>query len=307
MDIFAATAAESKELSNSESMKMASRKISLRIVTLYTMTMLTASFVVPNDHPFINGQGQSVGAHSLFIIAAVEAGIPSVAHFFNAIFVFSSFTCAINSSYVASRVLHTLALQGQTGPEFITSRLRRCHNGVPIRAVLVTCFLMLIGYMGRTGAPGQVSSALLGTCKIDVNRCTEIERTCVKLHCFLFDRLRRYLRHISLFLPNVSPDEAYPLFHFPLTISSLEDVKLYGNTSEAQAASYDRNHPRYPYKSHGQWLKAAYGMSACILLTLFNGINAFLNEPFGLREFISKYISVSIMSFQSMCHSSMLI
>jgi amino acid transporter len=156
MDIFAATAAESKALSNSESMKMASRKISLRIVILYTMAMLTASFVVPYDHPFINGGGQSVGSHSLFIIAVVEAGIPSAAHFFNAIFVFSAFTCAINSSYVASRVLHTLALQGQTGPDFITSRLRRCHNGVPIRAVLVTCSLMLIGYMSRTGTPGQV-------------------------------------------------------------------------------------------------------------------------------------------------------
>lgn len=160
MDIFAATAAESKELSNSESMKMAARKISLRIVTLYTMAMLLASFVVPDDHPFINGGGQSVGSHSIFIIAVVEAGIPSAAHFFNAIFVFSAFTCAINSSYVASRVLHTLALQQQTGPDFVTSRLRRCYNGVPIRAVLVTCCLMLIGYMGRTGAPGQVCQIL---------------------------------------------------------------------------------------------------------------------------------------------------
>jgi amino acid transporter len=159
MDIFAATAAESRSLSNSEGMKMAARKINLRIVTLYTFAMLTATFVVPYDHPFLNGSGTSVGSHSVFVIAVVEAGIPSAAHFFNAIFVFSSFTCAINSSYVASRVLYTLALQGQTGPDFITSRLKRCHNGVPIRAVLVTCFLMLIGYMGRTGAPGVVSSS----------------------------------------------------------------------------------------------------------------------------------------------------
>ena len=156
MDIVAATAAESRSLSNSESMKMAARKVSLRITILYTLAMLTASFVVPYDHPFINGGGQSVGSHSVFIIAVVEAGIPSAAHFFNAVFVFSAFTCAINSTYVASRVLYTLALQGQTGPNFITRRLKRCHNGVPIRAVLVTCSLMLIGYMGRTGAPGQV-------------------------------------------------------------------------------------------------------------------------------------------------------
>jgi len=71
-------------------------------------------------------------------------------------------------------------------------------------------------------------------------------------------------------------------------------VKLYGNTSEAQAASYDRNHSRYPYKSHGQWLKAAYGMSACTLLVIFNGINPFLEKPFGTREFIAQYISVPV-------------
>jgi amino acid transporter len=157
MDIVAATAAESKSLADAESMKMASRKISLRIITLYCMSMIMASFVVPFNHPFINGGGQSVGAHSVFIIAVVEAGIPAAAHFFNAIFVFSSFTCAINSMYVSSRVLHALALRDQTGPEFLTKRLRQCRNGVPIRAVSVTAFMMLLAYMGRTGAPGEVT------------------------------------------------------------------------------------------------------------------------------------------------------
>ena len=157
MDIVAATAAESKALSDSESMKMAARKINIRIVTLYSLALLTASFVVPSNHPFINGEGQSVGSHSIFIIAVVEAGIPMAAHFFNAVFVFSSFTCAINSMYVASRVLHTLALREQTAPDFITERLKRCRSGVPVRAVLVTAAMMLIGFMGRTGAPGEVS------------------------------------------------------------------------------------------------------------------------------------------------------
>src|SRR5437667_6984175 len=81
MDIVAATAAESRALSDAESMKMAARKINLRIITLYSLAVLTASFVVPMDHPFINGGGQSVGSHSVFIIAVVEAGIPSAAHF----------------------------------------------------------------------------------------------------------------------------------------------------------------------------------------------------------------------------------
>ncbi len=73
--------------------------------------------------------------------------------------------------------------------------------------------------------------------------------------------------------------------------SSLEDAKLYGNTSESQAASYDRDHPLYPYKSHGQWLKACYGMVGCIILILFNGVSAFI-EPFNIRKFVSAYISV---------------
>lgn len=158
MDIVVATAAESRALADAESMKMAARKICLRIVTLYILATATASFVVPYDHPFLNGGGQSVGSHSVFIIAVVEAGLPACAHFFNSVFIFSTFTCAINSLYIASRVLHTLALRGQTGPEFITRRLRSCRSGVPIRAVLVTAMIMMIAYMGRSGSPGAVST-----------------------------------------------------------------------------------------------------------------------------------------------------
>ena len=160
MDIIAATAAESKALADCESMKMGARKLNLRIVVLYSLAMLTASFVVPQDHPFINGGGQSVGSSSVFVIAVVEAGIPVAAHFFNAMFVFASFTCAINSMYVASRVLYTLALQDQTGPDFITRRLRQCRSGVPVRAVLATAAMMLVAFLGRTGAPGEVSISL---------------------------------------------------------------------------------------------------------------------------------------------------
>jgi amino acid transporter len=67
---------------------------------------------------------------------------------------------------------------------------------------------------------------------------------------------------------------------------------MYGNASETQAASYDRNNPLYPYKSHGQWLKASYGLVACVILILLNGVGAFLEDPFDTRKFISAYISV---------------
>lgn len=66
-----------------------------------------------------------------------------------------------------------------------------------------------------------------------------------------------------------------------------------GNTSESQAASYDRDNSLYPYKSHGQWLKAFYGLAASAILVLFNGVPAFLDEPFNIRRFVSAYAGVS--------------
>lgn len=167
MDIVVATAAESRALSDSESMKMACRKINIRIVTLYTLAVLAVSFVVPVSHPYLNGQAPSVGAESAFVIAVVQAGIPMAAHFFNAVFMFSSFTCATNSMYVAARILHTLALRGQTGPEFITRRLRQCYSGVPVRATLVTAVMMMIAYMGRSGTTGQVRKPNLSSTSRD--------------------------------------------------------------------------------------------------------------------------------------------
>lgn len=201
----AATAAESKALSNAESMKMASRKVSIRVVTLYTLCMLTASFLVPYDHPFLNGGGQSESSHSIFLIAVVQGGLPAAAHFFNAIYMFSAFASGINTMYVSSRVLHTLALRDQTGPEFITRRLRQCHNGVPLRAVLVTGALMCLGYLG-TGSSGQVSNSTMLDARIDklslttIEWLVETERTRDQLHSVMFDCVHCRLCYLSRLL-----------------------------------------------------------------------------------------------------------
>ena len=123
----------------------------------------------------------------------------------------------------------------------------------------------------------------------------ETHRTSIQLYRFVLDRLYNDLRNLSKLLQDVCND--YPFLEEQDPADSiacrLEDVKMYGNASEAQAASYDRNHARYPYKSHGQWLKGAYGMVLCTVLLLFNGIGAFLERPFDVRKFIASYISVS--------------
>ncbi|XWW92698.1 hypothetical protein V2A60_000623 [Cordyceps javanica] len=238
MDIVAATAAESRALADSESMKMAARKINIRIITLYALAVTTASFVVPRDHAFINGAGTSVSSRSIFVIAAVEAGVPALAQFFNAMFVLSAFTCAINSLYVASRVLHTLALHDQTGPEFITRRLP---------------------YMGRSGSPGS--------------RLDELSNNCT----------------VSCLIVYATICATYMRFY-----NTLEVAKMSEDASAAQAASYDRDSPLYPYKSHGQWLKAFYGFAGSCILLLFNGVPAFLERPFNVRKFVSAYIGIPV-------------
>jgi len=296
MDIVAATAAESKSLADAESMKMAARKISIRIITFYVMAVFTASFVVPYNHPFINGGGSSVGSHSPFIIAPVEAGIPSAAHFINGMFVLSSFTCAIDSLYVASRVLHTLALRNQTGTEFITRRLRQCRSGVPVRAVLASGIMMLIAYMGRTGSPGEVGRIDTKLSEVKSSVLTsdaETFGTDEQCHGFVPDNLCYHLRNLPLFLPSVCIFLQTLLWDSSNSVCRLQDIQTC-NTSIAQAGIYDRSNPRYPYKSHAQWIKAAYGFVGCIILVLFNGVNAFLLDPFNVRLFIASYIGVSL-------------
>ncbi|OOQ84427.1 proline-specific permease [Penicillium brasilianum] len=267
MDMVTITAAESKALADSEAMKMASRKISLRIITLYILCVLTASFLVPTDHPFINGEGQSTGSRSIFIIAAVEAGLPALGQFFNSMFLFSAATCAADNLYVASRVLHTLALRDQTGPEFITRRLRQCRAGVPMRAVLLSAAVMLVAYLGPTGATGS--------------RLNELSSNCT----------------VSFLIVYATICATYLCFY-----RALDEAKQYGNTSQTQAATYDRNHVRYPYKSHAQWLKAGYGMVACIILLLFNGVDSFLTTPFDARTFIASYISIPVFFLLVVCY-----
>jgi amino acid transporter len=56
-------------------------------------------------------------------------------------------------------------------------------------------------------------------------------------------------------------------------------------------SQYDRDSPSYPYKSHGQWLRACYALLGCFLLTFFNGWRS-LAHPLSSADFLACYISV---------------
>ncbi|KAK4207832.1 amino acid permease-domain-containing protein [Rhypophila decipiens] len=275
LDVFAAAAAESRILlDNTENYKMATRKINLRIVLLYTLAVITGSFVVPSTNPFLNGHAPSVGAKSIFVIAVVEAGLPQLAHFLNAFYLFSAFTCAANNIYVSSRILHTLALRRQTGPEFITKRLRQCRRGVPVRAVLVSSLGWLLGYMGRTGSVGQ--------------RLYELKTYCTIFWLVVYVTIAAtYLcfcrTHVYLFMASF---QSIPTAHLNSTREAAP--------STDQASLYDRDSPTYPYKSHGQWLKSAFGSAGCIIVLLFNGVPSLLQHPVDISRFMAAYVTIPV-------------
>jgi hypothetical protein len=73
---------------------------------------------------------------------------------------------------------------------------------------------------------------------------------------------------------------------------------------------YDRDHPRYPYRSHGQWFKAMYGMIICAVILVFSGVGTFLENPFDIRRFMVYYTPVSFLlillqfDWQTLCNTN---
>ncbi|KAI9773681.1 MAG: hypothetical protein M1840_006955 [Geoglossum simile] len=161
MDIVAAAAAENKSQGNSESIKMATRKINLRIILLYFFAIVTASFPVAYDdkHLLITNHGLKSAASSPFMIAIFNAGIPVLPHILNAFFIFSSSSAGINSLYAASRTLHALASSDRVVGGPIAKRLRLTVRGVPMVAVLTSASFGLLAFMSTKTQPQKVPNA----------------------------------------------------------------------------------------------------------------------------------------------------
>src|SRR5277367_4238789 len=54
---------------------------------------------------------------------------------------------------------------------------------------------------------------------------------------------------------------------------------------------YDREHHEYPYKSHGQYLRACYALMGCSIFIIFNGWRTFVS-PMSVADFLACYIAV---------------
>lgn len=167
----AITAAENKDLRTEETVKIATRKIVIRIITLYTLATFTVGLNVPYTYPLIVdyhiitfGYGQN----SAFLISTVLNRMRYWPYFINDFIIFSATTAGANGVYNASRTLHALASIPDAWPDWepiqsFRRRLERTSYGVPHGAVICSWMFGFLGFMAGSSESQVVSAAFIGS------------------------------------------------------------------------------------------------------------------------------------------------
>jgi amino acid permease len=180
----AIAAAESSDLERDESIKLATRKISLRIILLYTLATFTVGLNVPYTDPNLRVytiNSLPNGQHSIFIIAVVRAHLLGWPHFLNGFFILSATSVGINALYMASRILHALAFIPDAWPRWsvtmnLRKKLERTAYGVPIAAVFASWLFGLLGFLAVKPFPAEVSIPTTNSSELGVLTYNAIDR-----------------------------------------------------------------------------------------------------------------------------------
>ncbi|KIV98522.1 uncharacterized protein PV09_09674 [Verruconis gallopava] len=269
-ELVAVAAAENRDLKETETVKIASRKIALRVILLYAL----ACFVVGLNVPYTDSQVRDMaissiggGQGSIFIIAAIRGRVKTWPHIFNGFFIFSALSAGINALYSSSRALHALASLHEAWPrwgpvESLRSRLESTSHGVPYCAVFVSWLFGLLAFLSTKTTPATA----LG--RIGTNST------------------------ISMMIVYATNNAAFLQFYRSMNAAARGDDENVGKDVE-KTRSYRRKGSQYPYRSHGQWLRAAYGLLGTSLFVIFNGWRVFM-PPFQVADFVASYISIVI-------------
>lgn len=159
---------ENQHFLEEETIKITSRKISLRVILLYTFAALAVGLNVPTDDPQL-GQlvlhGLNGGQSSVFVLAAIRAQVPVLPGFINGFYVFSACATGATALFCASRMLHAIASNQEAWPgdwatESVRTRLERTWYGVPLWSVFVS---WLVGAIAILSTPDPASSAVNST------------------------------------------------------------------------------------------------------------------------------------------------
>ncbi|KAM7188480.1 Amino acid permease domain containing protein [Rhypophila sp. PSN 637] len=271
-DVILLTAPENRDLARDETIKMSTRKITLRVMLLYALAVFTVGLNVPaNDAQLrnltLNGVGG--GSTSVFVLAAIREHVVGFPHFLNGFYVFSACTTGIASLYSASRILHAIASLRDAWPSYawaeaFRSRLERTHFGVPMNSVVVSWLLGFLAFLSTK----PESSQILGRMTIIAATATLIVYA-VNSYTFI------------LFYKEINK-----------AACGFRDDDL--NLTPEMRFQYDRENKRqYPYRSHLQWLRALYSLVFCLLMILFQGWRT-LVDPVSGEDFVASYIGIPI-------------
>ncbi|ORX97604.1 amino acid permease/ SLC12A domain-containing protein [Clohesyomyces aquaticus] len=268
----AITAAENRDLRTEETVKLATRKISLRIITLYCLATFTVSLNVPYTHPLIQDHAVisfGYGQNSAFVISSVLNHLRVWPYFINCFIIFSASTAGANGIYNASRTLHALASIQDAWPQWgvvqaVRRRLERTYYGVPLGAVVFSWMFGLLGFLGSNASSARILGRMV--------------------RCVVVSMLIVYAVIALSFL------EFY---------KTGDDEAIDDKDEPTTRQRYDRNCPQYPYRSHGQWLRALYAFVACSLFILFNGWRTFVS-PMHTADFVACYVPILLFAVISM-------
>ena len=162
-EIVAITAPENKNLETEETLKLASRKIVLRISVLYIMAVFTVGLNVPYNDIYLqdlNINSFPAGQNAIFVLSAVQNRLRGWPHFFNGFFIFSAASSGISTLYCASRILHALAGIPEAWPlwgQSLRRRLERTNSvGVPISTIVVSWLFGLLAFLSTEGSAATV-------------------------------------------------------------------------------------------------------------------------------------------------------
>jgi yeast amino acid transporter len=164
-ETIAITAHENKDLRTEETIKIATRKISLRIILLYSLATFAAGLNVPYTYPLIQDTAIisfGFGQNSVFVISTVLNRLTGWPYFINDFVIFSATTAGANGIYNASRTLHAMASIPDAWPAWgwvqnLRRRLEKTNYGVPHTAVCVSTLCGMLGFLAASSESQHVS------------------------------------------------------------------------------------------------------------------------------------------------------
>lgn len=128
----------------------AARRFIWRLAIFYGLGSLMIGCIVPSDDPNLLSP-EANATSSPWVIGIKRAGIKGLPHVINAAILTSAWSAGNAFLYSGSRVLYSLALNGQA-PKFIA----RTKGGVPYVAVLMTWAIGLLSYLNVDTNGAQV-------------------------------------------------------------------------------------------------------------------------------------------------------